>query len=175
MIPHNEYRHHESSPFHQYPRSYKKQKSSTSTKPFSNSTFAMSSPTKKTRTQKPTVPRLKINMPKQDPITEVTERSSKPRLKINLPKAPQAEKPTLPEQHAATSDSDSAKSNQASPVSDRTTSPNGSVHGKEHHEKDEVFDAACIIFRMAHSKPRRAAGDEGLMLLAECALLSGFP
>ncbi|KAJ8118348.1 hypothetical protein OPT61_g672 [Boeremia exigua] len=113
----------------------------------------MKTPSKDVRTQKPSGPHLKINMPKAEAPSKVTKRSSKPRLKINLPKRPQKEEQLTPSVQETTT-SDGTMSGRASPSPARTLSPvnTDSESEKEVHEEDEIYNAAWILYRMAHSK-----------------------
>lgn len=116
----------------------------------------MPSSTKETQTKKPCF-RLKVNPPTPEASSETTTPAPRKRLRINLPHLIEAQKnnheeTSAPDLEKETVSSEGTVSRPASPASCDTLSPVSSEKKKEDHEEDKVYEAAWILYLMAHSK-----------------------
>jgi len=124
---------------------------------YSDYTTTMTASNKDTLPQELASSRLTLDSPKP----EVPSKISKPRLKIdlsclntNVPKAPhqEASPKSLEEEKIGSNDT---LSRIDSPASANTLSAVANNSEKEVFQEDELYQAATILYRMAHSKQHR--------------------
>ncbi|KAJ4993790.1 hypothetical protein SVAN01_00844 [Stagonosporopsis vannaccii] len=121
----------------------------------------MTSSTKKSRSRRASGSCLKISPPRPEALPNIIKPSPKPRLRINLP-CLDTSLPKIPLKETSSPDlgeeivsSDGTLSRPASPASCVTLSAVASDGEDEVYEEDELYRAATILFRMAHSKQHK--------------------